>query len=295
MSDHEPNPRPDIIYFDVERRVADGVAAAAAEYHPGNNAALKLCTCAEAAKDISEVLESAWACVEDADKFRRRIKALFTPLHSLAERTVDLMNEIQSNPGTTGAGAAMAERRSTFVAEVPFGRSGKLGRLRNKISAHHEKGMSPGEMRTLFGEAEATEIGEWIHSTLSMLLDLIKLPVYSWSVNSTQDGVIHHMFCEPLIASISVAADGHIDQYHGATMCKESPRWQFVDVFAHAAEMSFSLFERPSPKQIIAVSQPPRKAFFDTSVHFLYHAEEPSSPLQHFSPEGTLLNRRGSQ
>lgn len=273
MSDSDESTRGRIpIYFDVERVIADAVDAASNEYDPGNSAAVKLCSCNEAAKDLCEALESALS--SDADKFRRRLKSVFTPLHSLAERTVDLMNEIESNPGKTGSGGAMAKMREDFVAAVPFSRTGKLGRLRNKISAHHEKNWSPGEMRQLFSEVENTEIGEWIHSTLAALLTLLKIPVYMWGVASRTPGVIHIMFCEPMIASIGVAEDGQIKAHYGTTMCKESPRWQIADVLIRAAEISMNLFERSSERKIIGVSTPQRKAFFDPSLEFVIGSDK---------------------
>ena len=244
------------IYLDpLDRKLVDstGEVAGPDEWHPSNPAADRLLKCREALHDIQEVLES-YRLAKASSKKRRRLRALFVPLHSLSVGIIDLMNQIQSDKTfhdriPDGATSTITKLRTYFVEHVPFDRKGKLGRLRNKLAAHYETSMSPAEMRDLLNSTDSTEVGEWFHISLGVLCDLIKLDAYSWYAEGPEEGMTTTMCQEPLV-SVWRVEDSKMVGLEGMFMCKESPKKSYVEQLQEVAEISQCLFERPCKYRI---------------------------------------------
>lgn len=238
------------IYRDPVRRTLVDTASESYdpnEWHPMNGPANKLLKCHEALQDILENLET-YLATDSVKKRRRRLRSMFVPLHSLCVALVDLINQIQSDHQMHDRLPANATKnltllRSRFVELVPFSRDGKLGKLRNKISAHYEKTMTPGDMRNLYQETDSTEVGEWLHLGLSTLCDLLKLDAYMWTASGPEPDTSIIMCQEPLMSCIRVK-DSQITGIEGFFMQSESPRDHVFSLVIEIAEVSQPLFQR---------------------------------------------------
>jgi hypothetical protein len=238
------------IYPDpVDRKLVDaaGEGNAPEEWHPMNQAADRLLKCGEALQDINEIMEF-YAGAKAITKRRRRLRGVFVPLHSLCVNLVELLNQIQADKQVhdrlpANATATITQLRSHFTSLVPFDRKGKLGLLRNRVSAHYERSMSPAEMRDLFNSTDSTEIGEWLHITIGVLCDALKLDAYMWTAAGPVDGTVTMMCQEPLVSVIRIE-NSEVAGIGGFFMCKESPRMMVFQQIQKVAESSQCLFER---------------------------------------------------
>lgn len=212
-----------------------------------NGAADRLLKCREALQDIEELLE-AYRAVHATTKRRRRLRALFVPLHSLCVNLVELMNQIQSDKAVHGriphdAPTTLTKLRTNFLSAVPFDRKGKLGLLRNRVSAHYEKTMSPAEMRELLKSTDSTEVGQWLHVAVSVLCDLLKLDAYMWTASGPKENTATIMCQEPLISVIRLE-DRKVVGLEGFYMRKVSPRTLVFEHVRRVVDLSQQLFER---------------------------------------------------
>lgn len=244
------------IYLDpVDRRLVDAVGELGGpeEWHPMNQAADRLLKCREALSDIDEIIES-YSAAKATTKKRRRLRSIFVPLHSLCVNLVELLNQIQSDKRIhdrlpANAAATVTKLRSYFVGLVPFDRKGKLGLLRNRVSAHYESSMSPSEMRDMLNSTDSSEIGEWLHIAIGVLCDALKLDAYMWSAAGTDENSVTMMCQEPLVSVFRVE-DGKIVGIDGVYMCKTSPRKMVFEQIHKVAESSQCLFDRDARYRI---------------------------------------------
>jgi hypothetical protein len=244
------------IYLDpVDRILVDSTAESATpqEWHPSNRAADRLLKCREALNDIQEVIES-FSGVKNPTKRRRRLRPIFVPLHALCENLVALMDQIQSDRSIhgrlpPGATSTITKLKSRFVSLVPFDRKGKLGLLRNRVAAHYESSMSPADMRDLLNSTEVTEIGEWLHISIGVLCDLLKLDAFMWNASGPSADTITTMCQEPLISVLKVK-DSAIVGFDGFLLCKKSPKMMLFEQIETVATISQCLFERSSDYRI---------------------------------------------
>jgi hypothetical protein len=199
------------IYADpVDRNIIDtaGHEDQEGEWEPMNNPAERLCKCLEGLRDIHEAVEN-FKSVQAPKKQRRRLRAIFVPLHSLCICIVDLINSLQSERSVhsllpKNCTRQLTELRERFENLVPFGRKEKLGLLRNKVSgAHYDRDLTPAEMRDLLRGVSTTEVGEWINICLATLCDLLKLNAYQWSTKAPADNTAV-ILCEQPIPVMSV-------------------------------------------------------------------------------------------
>lgn len=244
------------VYLDpIDRNLVDPTSEISdpKEWHPSNNAADRLLKCREALNDIQEVLES-FNAAKASTKKRRRLRAIFVPLHSLCINLIELLNQIQSDksihdrlpPNTT---STITKLRSYYVSAVPFDRKGKLGLLRNRVSAHYDSSMSPSEMRDLLNSTDSTEIGEWLHISIGVLCDVLKLDAFMWNASGPSDDTVTTMCQEPLVSVLRVK-DSTVVGFDGFFLCKKSPRMMVFDQIKEVASLSQSLFERQTQYQI---------------------------------------------
>lgn len=242
------------IYLDIDRKLLDtaDVDETQHDWHPGNSAAHKLYRCVECLRDVEGLLEGG-SHLENATKKRRKAKAILTPLYSLAECTVDLLNDCESNPDTVrklqgNVTKLISQLRLLLLQHIPIGKGGLLLRLRNKTSAHIDKTLSPAEVHKLIGALELHEIGMWLHTSISVLCDLLKLPIYFWTCESKYPDVTRLLACEPFLVSFR-CNKGEIVELIAVHMVKRPPRADIRDLMLEVVDRSKWLF-RPTDTQI---------------------------------------------
>ncbi len=245
------------IYLDpIDRELVDTTDenSTVGEWHPMKGPTTRLFKCYEAMSDIEVVLED-YARSKNIKKRRRKLRSIFTPLHSLAEHLVHLIDIIQSDtsihdrlPEKTTSTLTLV--KSKLVELVPFDRKGKLGILRNKTSAHYDKSLSPAEMKELYGKTDSTEVGEWLHVCISIMCDLMKLDAYGWSAHGPTPDTVIVMSKEPLMAVLATE-NGEVVELAGAFMRKVSPLTLISQKIQHAAELSQGLFEREARMRLV--------------------------------------------
>jgi hypothetical protein len=167
------------------------------DWEPANNATQKLWRCVEALRDIASILEDA-AILTGKDKRRRKLKMMLTPLVSLAQGIVDLLNHAECDPEArrnigSRAHALIPQVRQRFLEYVPLERKKLLSTLRNKVSAHVDTSLFPAQARDLFSKAHSHELGLWLHVSVAVLLDLSKLPMYGWMCDCDEEGLVRLM------------------------------------------------------------------------------------------------------
>jgi hypothetical protein len=219
------------------------------EWHPMNGSASRLFKCREALQDIQEILEAVEE-TQDIAKIRRRLRAIFVPMHSFCVGLIDLMNQIQSEQEIhsrlpVDAVKIINDLRTRFVRLVPYDRAGKLGKLRNRLSAHYEKSMAPHEMRELYSQTTFTEIGGWLHISLSVLCDLLKLDAYAWEADGPEPDTIITMWQEPIICVLRLQ-DHVVIGIENSYLRKVSPKLMVFSHVEKVAALSQFLFEVPS-------------------------------------------------
>jgi hypothetical protein len=202
---------------------------------------------------IDDLLEDA-ANLKNPVKKRRRIKRLYTDLHSLGECLLDLLNDCESNPDTVqkmpkGGTKLIPQIRQVLLAQVPIGKDGLLSKLRDKTSAHIDKSLWVNESRDLLRQVQPHEVGLWLHVCITVLCDLLKLPIYFWSVNSPRPDVIRLLMCEPFLVSMKLDDTGKISELVGTDIINQSPRKEIAELIAAVVEHSRWMF-RPKDKRI---------------------------------------------
>jgi hypothetical protein len=245
------------VYVDVERKLANAVEVddSTHDWLPGNRAAHKLHRCFECLLNIDELLEDA-AKLKNPVKQRRRIKILFTHLHSFAECLLDLLNDCEANPDTVqkmpkGGTKLISQMRQLLLSQVPIGKDGLLSKLRDKTSAHIDKSLWVNESRDLVKKAKPHDVGLWLDVCIGIQCDLLKLPIYFWSVDSNQPDVVRIVMCEPFLVSMRIK-DGKISELVGMHVIKQSPRKEIEEIILKVIKHSRWMF-RPGDKQIRSV------------------------------------------
>jgi hypothetical protein len=223
------------------------------EWFPANGPAQKLCRCATCLSDLEDGIES-YLLTAHPKKRRIRMRMMMVPLHSLCVSLIDIINAVQSDQQIHSrlpkdCTKHLTQLRTWFVSKVPFDRKGKLGNLRNKIGAHLDQSTLPDELRKIAESADTTEIGEWIHLCLSVMCDLLKLDVYTWSASTGKEDQFILMSQEPLMAVLRTK-DNHVVGLDGVLMMKRSPRNDVLERVSKLCETSQPLFTRDSAWQI---------------------------------------------
>lgn len=241
------------IYADQVRRLVDAATELQPQnWQPANFAAQKLFRCIECLRDIEVILKSASRAINPV-KRRRKLKIMLTPLHSLAEASRDLLNDLETNPATVcrlpqGVRDLLPHMRSQLLRNVPIGKGGLLSTARNKISAHIDSDLSSDEMRTLLSQAEPAQIGLWLHTCVAIIADLIKVPVFFWSCDSDREDEIRILFNEPFVITLGLAPDGKVNRLLGADFIPEPPRYGVFQLLKRIISSSKWLFGPRDPR-----------------------------------------------
>lgn len=237
------------IYFDdVPRDISNTAAEIDRSHHdwePANKVARKLWRCIDALKDVAAVLENVSAS-ESPDKQRRKLKIMLTPLLSLAQGIVDLLNYIECDAETRkhldpDLHALIAPLRERFLEYVPIERKMLLSTLRNKVSAHVDQSLSPSQARELLSQARFHEVGLWLHASVGVMLDLTKLPIYGWICDSNRKDVVRLMTNEPFLLTITIE-EGQLGDLVGLHIVQDAPVARIVKVMEEALAGSRWMF-----------------------------------------------------
>lgn len=244
-----PNGMP-IYSDDVPRDISNLTAETDNSHHdwePANKATQKLWRCVDALRDIASLLEDA-AASKSKDKRRRKLKILLTPLASLAQGIVDLLNHSECDAETRARiepkmHEMIAPLRERFLEYVPLERKKLLSTLRNKISAHVDKSLFPAQARDLFSKAHLHEVGLWLHASIAVLLDLSKLPIYGWMCDCDKKDTVRLMTNEPFLLTIAVK-DGKLGDLVGLHIVQDAPMKRTVKLMEEVIDASRWMFDR---------------------------------------------------
>lgn len=277
------------IYLDdTEYVILDTLTETTGETHlyPSNTVAQKLYRCIECMRDLLEMLEAIPEAAGSEGR-RRRLKLMFTPLFSLVECVVDLLRDIQTNRTTTGGlpkdtPRLAKELENRLLANIPFGSAQMLREIRNRLSAHADRKMYPTEARELFSRAKESDVGLWLHTTLVVLTDLLKLPIYQWTCDSRFPGCFGVLSpTGPFLTIFGLKGD-KLSHIEGCFLLKQDPRGGIFDLLTSVVEKSSWMFG-PSDLQIRFVTKDGSKQSWAESLQILPehgwdHGQDKDSP-----------------
>jgi len=232
---HKNNRGMPICLDDRIRSVVDSVEAndSSNDWYPSNSVTLKLWHCLEALRDIDLVLEAA-SHQKIASKRKRKLKMLSIHLFSFAGALSQLCNQIVGDKSIHGGLAPkttieVAEIKKEFLGLVPIDWKGDLTQIRNKLGAHIDSKLWPWQAHVLLQRSILSNFGRWLHICIHVLLDLIKLDIYSWSCNDASANVVRLMTCEPFLVTLQVA-DGKPNSIIAVHIAQQSPRESIINV-----------------------------------------------------------------
>lgn len=242
------------IYLDkVARPLCDPADQGSAHdsWHPGNVASQRLFRCVECLRDINDALADAGAARNEV-KQRRKLKQMFIPLLSLAESITDLIHILQSNEDALSRmqptdPKLLQQIKTKYQEFVPLSSAALLRQIRNKMAAHVDKDLWPNEAQALLAQAKHGEIGLWIHTSLTVLSDLLKLKVYAWVAASKDARLYRLMHTEPFLVTFRIE-NGAIVELVGADMVSQSPRTLVMLLIEEIIQHSQWMFQDGEPR-----------------------------------------------
>jgi hypothetical protein len=228
MNDAE-SPRGIPCYIDNSKpTIADlAVGARIDDWHPANNAAIKMVCCLEAIRDLAPLF-SFLSTLSVPQTGTRFIKSIATPLYSLAIGIRDVYGEIEASK-LTGMNKrdrkAFLKRKEDYSSSVFQGKSGPLKTVRDKIGAHIDHDV------ILAGESV------WKHVGLIPFIDIVRLclmeldfllhhDIYAWTRKTDHPNLIRLMSVDGTLVDL-VEENGE-PQYIASVSFVESPRWGIV-------------------------------------------------------------------
>ena len=221
------------IYLDSARNLADSTNTVdVSAWHPSNTSAQRLWRCFEALRDVENLLQGTAILASEEDR-RRRIKILITPLYSLCVAVKDLCNYLTSAPEfrnkeNKAQRAEVSELLSQFLSVVPLESTGAMKGVRDQLSAHVDKVMSY-EAQAIFNQAQTHEIGAWLHTCITTVIQLLSHSSYSWTTGDYPEGCVQFMNVEPWLITFALE-DGEPHEIVGMDMVEKSPRESVVEV-----------------------------------------------------------------
>jgi len=243
------------IYLDEqERRLIDALSSDDIPHnlYPSNLPAQKLHRCVEAMRDLLPLVESI-ADTKAADKRRRKLKLLFTPLYSFVEALLHLMHDVQTNPdtkrGLPPGTDALVSRMETMLSNcVPHQKRELLRKLRNQMSSHIDPSLDPFAARDLFRKANPSAIGRWMDATVTVLADLLKLPIYIWSCGSEQANVFGLTAIGAPVITFFETDGKHPTRIAGVFLLKHDPRTEVFELLKALVGASRWMFKANDPQ-----------------------------------------------
>lgn len=212
-------------------------------WYPANNMAIKLWQCLEALRDIEVALESA-SSQKNSTKRKRQLKQFSVQLHSFATAVARLCDQIIGDDDARrwlekGVAKQISAIKSEFLELAPIDHNSDLSILRNRMGGHIDRDLVPWGAREILSRNVLSNLGKWLHVCLHVMLDLLKLDVYSWSVRSTP-GYFRLMAIEPFLLTFEV--DAGIKSLVAVHVARRSPRNAIADVIESVVRKSQWMF-----------------------------------------------------
>ena len=243
------------IYFDeTDRKLIDALSTDDTSHnlYPSNRPAQKLHRCVEAMRDLLPHVESI-AETKAVDKQRRKIKLLFTPLYSFVMALLHLMHDIQTNPDTKrglppGTDSLVSKMESMLGNCVPHQNKELLGQLRNQMSSHIDPTLDPIDARDLFEKATLSEVGRWLDACITVLADLLKLPIYIWSCSTERPDIIGLTSIGAPVITFSQTEGNQVVRIVGIFIMKRDPRTEVFELLQSLVVASRWMFKPTDPQ-----------------------------------------------
>ena len=243
------------IYFDeADRKLIDALSTDDSSHnlYPSNRPAQKLHRCVEAMRDLLPLIESISES-KAVDKQRRKLKLLITPLYSFVEALLHLMHDIQTNPDTKrglppGSDSLVSKMESMLGSCVPHQDKELLRKLRNQMSSHIDPSLDPISARDLFNKATPSEVGRWLDSCITVLADLLKLPIYVWSCSTDRPDIVGFTAIGAPVITFFQTEDNHIIRIAGMYLMKRDPRTEVFELLHMLVVASRWMFKPTDPQ-----------------------------------------------
>lgn len=250
---NEPENKGMPIYLDdTPRSISDSLEDIEIDaWFPANSAAQKLWRCLESLRDLDELLCDS-ANQKNATKRKRKLKIALTPLHSLVKCLDDLCNDIQCNKETRclideSKVIEVLEIQELFSILIPHDHKANITMVRNKLSAHIDKKLSPSEAQKISSVITQSQFGRWLHICLHLVLDLTKLDIYHWSCKSPNEEYVCFMTNEPFIVTMKVIGENS-PALAAVNIANGSPRNAIPEVVQSLVTNSQWMFKKDQPR-----------------------------------------------
>lgn len=243
------------IYLDpISRKIVTAGESdeGAITWYPSSPTSKRLWACFEIILDINGLLEDV--ATKNSGKRKRRAKVIAGQVHSLAKAINELCKTIigdQSTRKHIGKEDVKQVQKihEDFSKFVPFEWGSELTNYRNKLTAHFDDNFWPKDASELINSVPAYKIGYWLHICLHVVLDLIKLDIYSWSCDSTHEGYVQFITNEPYIVTLKLDKEtGSASSLTGLDIANESPKQTVQEGIEKTIELSQWLFKKGQPR-----------------------------------------------
>lgn len=193
------------------------------------------------------------------------MKQFSVPLHSLAKCVVRLCDQIVGDPDASvelppGTTAQVAKMKADLLVLVPIDHKGDLSVLRDRLGGHIDAKLSPRSAEEILAREAVSSFGKWLHVCIHVLLDLLKLDVYWWSVPAEIPGTIKLMTNEPFLITFEVSEDKQLKNLVGLDLSTRSPRQTMVEVIDKIVKESQWMF-KPGERRIRTLKSDQRDAW----------------------------------
>ena len=208
-----------------EPRIADAAhGLRLGDWNPANDAAIKLIRCLEAARDLRLGFDFLSLSPAPAQE-KRRIKAIATPLWSLATGINDVHVEVQNSDLFRGLDKrtrrAFLNRAAAFRVAVLGGKDGPLKSVRDKIGAHIDKEIILGAER-IWKHVDLIRFIDFVRICVEELNFLLGQDVYAWTRHTDDPGIVRLMNVDGTL--VDLAHEDDELQYISSVSFVTSPR-----------------------------------------------------------------------
>lgn len=193
------------------------------DWQPANNVSIKFIRCLEAIRDL-KLTCGFLAISADPSSDKRRIKALATPLYSLAIGIRDVHGEIQASEFQNmkkHVQKAFRKRNAAFSKEVLEGKQGRLKQVRDKIAAHIDKDTILNSNH-LWADVNLAYFIRLLSRCIEELDMLLQQDFFAWTRHTETPDVIRLMNVDGTLVELSTEDDEL--QYISAISFVQSPR-----------------------------------------------------------------------
>ena len=186
------------IYRDpIDRQLPDPALSNETDWHPATASSSNLWRCFEAMQKMCFLLDGISKADQSETKVRRFLIQFAVPLDDFFVCVLDLSKSIEGDSQTRDR---LTDDELKYVRELQkrYGESvlknnRPLKNLRNKLGAHTDKGIYPGEAAALVKEVDIRMVGSCLCAALLVLDKLAHLDCFSWSSKGYSDGEVRLM------------------------------------------------------------------------------------------------------